>query len=56
MNYALSVHSANAVDVNEENEQAFLFYRKFGFETIERTDLDDQGKDYPLLRMRLRIA
>lgn len=42
------------VDVNEQNEHAKVFYEKSGFESYERTVKDDFGKDYPLLRMRLK--
>lgn len=41
------------VDVNEANPQAVGFYLAKGFEVFERTEVDDQGKPYPLLRMRL---
>lgn len=53
MTFALNEIKAIKVDVNEQNIQAVNFYKKFGFETYERTDKDDQGKDYPLLRMKL---
>lgn len=39
--------------VNEQNLKAIQFYKKYGFETFERTDKDDQGRHYPLLRMKL---
>lgn len=51
--YALSYLKANKVDVNEQNTSAIKFYEKLGFRTYERTDKDDQGKDYPLLRMEI---
>jgi putative acetyltransferase len=51
--FAVKKLNANKVDVNEQNSQGFKFYQKFGFETFERTDKDDQGKNYPLLRMKL---
>ena len=51
--FAIDELGADKVDVNEQNEAAAAFYRKQGFETYERTELDDQGKPYPLLRMRL---
>lgn len=50
---AFEKHQANEVDVNEQNTNAVNFYKKFGFEPYERTEKDDQGRDYPLLRMRL---
>jgi putative acetyltransferase len=51
--FAIDERGADKVDVNEQNETAAAFYRKQGFQTFERTELDDQGKPYPLLRMRL---
>ena len=52
----LAIHDLNAdkVDVNEQNTKAVEFYSKFGFKTYERTDKDEQGKNYPLLRMELK--
>ncbi len=47
---------ADKVDVNEQNTNAVKFYEKLGFKTYERTDKDDQGKAYPLLRMKLETA
>lgn len=42
------------VDVNEQNPQAAGFYRYIGFEVFERTELDEQGNPFPILKMRLR--
>lgn len=41
------------VDVNEQNPQALGFYRRLGFEVFERTELDEQGNPFPLLKMEL---
>jgi putative acetyltransferase len=53
LSFAVSELVADKLDVNEQNIRALKFYQKFGFETFERTDKDDQGRNYPLLRMRL---
>lgn len=42
------------VDVNEQNPQAAGFYRHIGFEVFERTEWDEQGNPFPILKMRLR--
>lgn len=42
------------VDVNEQNPQAAGFYRHIGFELFERTELDEQGNPFPILKMRIR--
>lgn len=54
LDFAVSTHKANLVDVNEQNINAKNFYEKFGFETFKRTDKDDLGKNYPLLKMKLK--
>ncbi|MDR1617219.1 MAG: GNAT family N-acetyltransferase [Syntrophomonadaceae bacterium] len=52
--FAVSERNATLVDVNEQNLNAFRFYKKTGFETYERTGKDSSGKSYPLLKMRLK--
>ena len=39
--------------VNEQNPQAVGFYEHLGFRTYRRTELDEEGRPYPLLYMRL---
>lgn len=56
MNFALSQLYVHSVDVNEQNDPAIRFYKKFGFEVYERTPTDDQGRNYPLLKMKLKSA
>lgn len=51
--FAINEKKCNKVDVNEQNILGFNFYQKFGFKVIERTDLDDTGRPYPILRMSL---
>ena len=41
------------VDVNEQNTAAVAFYRACGFWVEGRSELDDNGRPYPLLHMRL---
>src|SRR5690554_114941 len=53
LNFAVNELNADKLDVNEQNTKALRFYQKFGFEIFERTDKDDQGRNYPLLRMKL---
>ena len=54
INFAIGELAADKVDVNEQNIKAVNFYKKFGFEIIERTEKDDQARNYPLLRMKLK--
>lgn len=51
--FAVRELNANKLDVNEQNPKAVAFYQKFGFRTYERTETDEQGRHFPLLRMKL---
>lgn len=53
LNFAVKKLEAYTLDVNEQNKKALKFYQRFGFEIFKRTEVDDQGKSYPLLRMKL---
>ena len=44
--------SVSEVTVNEQNPQAIGFYRRMGFRVYKRTDVDEQGRPYPLLYMK----
>ena len=51
--HAQALHGELTVDVNEQNEAARRFYEACGFVVEGRSELDDQGRSYPLLHMRL---
>ncbi|MES2380620.1 MAG: GNAT family N-acetyltransferase [Bacteroidota bacterium] len=53
MNFAINELKADKVNVNEQNLDAIKFYSKFGFVTYERTEKDDYGNDYPILKMKI---
>ena len=53
IHFAIQKRGADSVDVNEQNINAVDFYKSFGFEIIERSELDDQGHPYPILKMAL---
>lgn len=55
INFAIEELKADTVDVNEQNTGALAFYKKMGFKVISRSDQDDQGKDYPILKMKLEL-
>jgi putative acetyltransferase len=42
------------VDVNEQNAGARLFYEACGFVVEGRCEVDDAGRPYPVLHMRLK--
>jgi len=52
--YAIDNFGTNAVDVNEQNQQAVGFYEYMGFEVKERFEEDAAGKPYPILSMTLK--
>ena len=48
---AIERHRARYVDVNEQNPEAEGFYRHLGFSVFERTETDEQGNPFPILKM-----
>lgn len=55
LDFAINNLKADKVDVNEQNVNAVAFYQKFGFTVFERSELDDQGNPYPILRMQKEL-
>ncbi|MFC4870736.1 GNAT family N-acetyltransferase [Negadavirga shengliensis] len=53
VNFAIKELDADKVDVNEQNLLAVKFYAGFGFEPYGRMEKDSEGKDYPILKMKL---
>lgn len=53
MSRATEALGAREVSVNEQNPQAVGFYEHLGFSAYRRTPVDDDGRPYPLLYMRL---
>ncbi|MGN6436782.1 MAG: GNAT family N-acetyltransferase [Agriterribacter sp.] len=53
ISYGIGQLKVTRVDVNEQNTQAVDFYKHIGFRVLERTALDGQGKEYPILKMGL---
>ena len=53
MQYAIKELKVTQVDVNEQNPQATGFYQHLGFKVISRSPLDDMGKPFPILHMKL---
>lgn len=41
------------LEVNEDNPDSVDFYRRRGFVVVGRTEVDDAGRPYPMLQMRL---
>ena len=51
--HARALYGELTVDVNEQNTSAVEFYKACGFLVEGRSELDDDGRPYPLLHMRL---
>ena len=51
--HALSISPNITTDVNEQNSGALGFYVHMGFERIGHSQKDQQGRAYPIIRMRL---
>jgi putative acetyltransferase len=51
--YAQQLRGELTVDVNEQNPVARRFYEACGFVVEGRSELDDAGRPFPLLHMRL---
>lgn len=51
--HAAEMHPNLTTDVNEQNSKALLFYERLGFLRAGRSPVDDQGRPYPLIHMRL---
>ncbi len=52
--YAIENLGASKVDVNEQNPDAIGFYQQMGFIQTGRSELDGQGKPFPLIHMKLK--
>ncbi|HYF01846.1 MAG TPA: GNAT family N-acetyltransferase, partial [Patescibacteria group bacterium] len=53
LKHALENLGATKVSVNEQNEKALHFYKKFGFKTMRRDERDGMDMPYPILHMEL---
>lgn len=56
LSFVVAECGVRTVDVNEQNAQAVGFYRCRGFTVVGRSELDDQGRPYPILHMALTAA
>ncbi len=54
--HAQALRGELTTSVNEQNEAACRFYEACGFVVEGRSELDDTGRPYPLLHMRLPAA
>ena len=54
LNYGIKKYQVNELTVNEQNEDAKLFYEHLGFKTYKRSEIDEEGNPYPILYMTNR--
>lgn len=55
INHAIKIKGRNLqVDVNEQNDGAYAFYKKLGFDQAGRSELDNSGHPFPLLHLELK--
>lgn len=53
LKFALTNLDAKYVDVNEQNDQGVGFYKYMGFIAMNRSELDEQGRPFPILHLEL---
>lgn len=51
VNHAMNKCHIYKVDVNEDNGQAYSFYRHMGYRVVGRDELDSSGKPFPILHL-----
>ncbi|RNB79734.1 acetyltransferase [Brevibacillus fluminis] len=53
--HAIKIKGTNLqVDVNEQNDGAYVFYKRLGFVQVGRSELDGSGQPFPLLHLELK--
>lgn len=53
ISYVIRDFGVTKVDVNEQNPQAVGFYEHMGFRLVSKSEVDGEGKPYPILHMQL---
>ncbi|WP_340139013.1 GNAT family N-acetyltransferase [Mammaliicoccus sciuri] len=53
LQHLLAEDHIQKVDVNKDNEQALNFYIKNGFKPYKESSHDEQGRDYPIIHLKL---
>lgn len=51
--YGISNYNINEVSVNEQNTNAYGFYKHMGFNVYNRSEYDELGNNFPILYMKL---
>ena len=50
---AIKDYKCSMVDVNEQNPKARSFYKHLGFIEFERSEIDEMGNPFPIIKMKL---
>ena len=53
IDFAIKSENMKRVDVNEQNPNAIKFYQSKGFKIIGRSEIDSDGKPFPIIHMSL---
>jgi putative acetyltransferase len=53
LNYAVNTLNVLYVDVNEQNDQAIGFYKKYGFKLRNKSETDSYGNPFPILHLMI---
>lgn len=52
LQHAVSLYGSLSTDINMQNAQAVGFYQRMGFIETGRSEVDSQGRHYPLIHLR----
>lgn len=53
LNYGIEKYKIKTLTVNEQNINAKGFYEHLGFKSFKRSEIDEQGNNFPVLYMKL---
>ena len=53
LEYVINNFNINKVEVNKQNTQALEFYKYLGFKEVRYSDVDSEGKNYPIISLEL---
>lgn len=51
LKFAFEEKHIRKIDVNEQNQEAYLFYLKRGYHVVARDELDSDGKPFPIVHL-----